>query len=136
METNSIILLNNSRLVRDMIRRVINKTPGLEIVAEVDDISDYSHIARQTDADWTIFLFDPDNKFPSDIRQVLSHHTSMRLLAIAIDGSQVKMQWNEFHEISLNDKNLEELLLILKEDIHNRSKEGIIRENNYQRNAE
>jgi len=40
----------------------------------------------------------------------------MRLLVMAVDGSQVRIRWIEPHEIYLNDKSLEELLTILRQD--------------------
>lgn len=116
MGTQSIILLDNSRLVRDMFRRVIKKAPGLQIIAEVEDVSDFPNIARQTNADWTILLLDPDEEVPTIVEQTLNHQTSMRLLVMAVDGSQVRMRWIEPHEIYLNDKSLEELLTILRQD--------------------
>jgi DNA-binding NarL/FixJ family response regulator len=116
VDTQSIILLDNSRLVRDMLRRVINKAPGLKIVAEVEDLSEYPDIARQTSADWTILLLDPDEEVPAVVEEVLNRLTLMRLLVMAVDGSQVRMRWTEPHEKSLDDKNLEDLLTILRRD--------------------
>ena len=35
-----IILVNDSRLMRDMLKKVIKKSPGLEIVTELSDLAD------------------------------------------------------------------------------------------------
>jgi hypothetical protein len=109
-------LLDNSRLVRDLLRRVIDKAPGLQIVAEVDDLSDYPDVACQTRADWTILLLDPDEEVPEIVEQAINYQNSMRLLVMAVDGSQVRMRWIEPHEQSLDNKNLEDLLTILRRD--------------------
>lgn len=116
MKEQSIILLDKSRLVRSMLRRVIDKAPGLQIIAEVEDLSEYPDVARQTGADWTILLLDPDEEVPHIVEQVLYHQSSMRLLVMAIDGSQVRMRWFEPHEVVLSDKSLEDLLSILRTD--------------------
>lgn len=116
METQSIILLDNSPLVRGMLRRVIDKAPRLKIVAELDNFADYPTVAQQTNADWTILLLDPDESVPEIVEQVVNNHASMRLLVMAVDGSQVRMRWVEPREVSLDDKNLDDLLTILRRD--------------------
>lgn len=120
MKKKSIILVDNSPLVSGMLRRVIDDVGDLEIVAEVEDISQYPAIAQQTQAGWTILLLDPDEEVPQIVEQVLSQQPAMRLLVMSVDGSQVRMKWTEPHEISLNDRSLEELLGILQENQVNR----------------
>ena len=114
MATQSIILLNNSRLIRDMLRRVINKIQGLKLVAEVEKISDYPAIAQRVCADWTILLLDPEENIPVAVEQVIDHQSSMRLMAMAIDGSRVLVKYSGTNAMSLNDKSLLELLQILQ----------------------
>lgn len=114
MDKQSIILLDNSRLLRDMLKRVINKAPGLEIIAEVADLSEYPSVARRTNADWTILLLDLDEDVPDIVEQVIEHQHSMRLLIMDIDGSHVRMRWTEPHERSLDGKSLDDLLAILQ----------------------
>lgn len=126
MEIQSIILLDNSPLVRGMLKRVIDKAPGLKIVAEVDTFSEYPEVAQQTNADWTILLLDPDEVVPEIVERFVNNHASMRLLVMAVDGSQVRMRWVEPHEVSLDDKNLDDLLKILRrEEIEQIIKGGI-----------
>lgn len=120
MKKKSIILVDNSPLVSGMLRRVIDDVGDLEIVAEVEDISQYPAIAQQMQAGWTILLIDPDEEVPQIVEQVLSQQPAMRLLVMSVDGSQVRMKWIEPHEISLNDRSLEELLGILQENQVNR----------------
>lgn len=120
MKKKSIILVDNSPLVSGMLRRVIDDVGDLEIVAEVEDISQYPAIAKQMQAGWTILLIDPDEEVPQIVEQVLSRQPAMRLLVMSVDGSQVRMKWIEPHEISLNDRSLEELLGILQENHVNR----------------
>lgn len=119
MGKKSIILVDNSPLLSGMLRRVIDDVRDLEIVAEVEDISQYPEVAHRTKAGWTILLLDPDEEVPNIVEQVLNQQPSMRLLSMSIDGSQVKVKWTEPHEISLNDKSLEELLGILQENQFN-----------------
>lgn len=114
--TQSIILLHNSPLVRGMFRRIIDKRPGLRIVAEVENLTNYSEVVQRTGARWTILLLDPGEEVPDIVEKVLNDHPTMRLLAMAVDGSQVRMKWIEPHEELLVDSSLEDLLNILSDE--------------------
>lgn len=111
--TQSIILLDRSPLVRGMLRRIINKQPGLRIVAEVDDYSCYREAVLSTEAEWTILVLDPGEDIPEIIDQVLGDRPSMRLLVMAIDGSQVRLKWIEPHDEILADASLDDLFAII-----------------------
>ena len=112
--TQSIILLNNAHLVRDMLCRVINKAQDLRVVADVEDVTDFPKIAQSVPADWTILLLDPEEKIPEFVVQVIDHQSGMRLMVMAVDGSQVMVKNSGSNAKLLNDKNLLELLQILR----------------------
>jgi DNA-binding NarL/FixJ family response regulator len=116
MATQRIIIVNNARLMGEMLKRVINKTPGLEIVSEVDELAELPDTLRRTEADWAIVLLDPDEGIPKLVEQIISEQTSMRFLLMGVDGSHARMMWNEPHEVPLDEKNLLELLAILRTD--------------------
>jgi hypothetical protein len=97
-----------------MLRRVIDKASGLKIVANIDELTEFPEVARQTNADWTILLLEPDEEVPEIVEQALNNQSSMRLLVMAVDGSQVSMKWTGPHEKPLTDKSLEDLLTILR----------------------
>ena len=114
MATQRIILVNNARLMHEMLKRVIDKSPGLEIVSEVDELIELPDTLRSTEADWAIVLLDPDEGIPELVEQIISEQTSMRFLLMGVDGSHARMMWNEPHEVPLDEKNLLELLAILR----------------------
>jgi hypothetical protein len=116
MTTNKIILANSSRLVRDMLKRVIGKTAGLEIVLEVEDLTEFPKKVRQAEADWAIVLLSPGEKVPDMVEQVIREQPSMRFLLMNVDGSHARMKWNEPHEVPLDEKNLGELLELLRQE--------------------
>ena len=114
MAIQRIVLVNNSRLMHEMIKRVIDKSPDLEIVSEVDKLAELPDTLRRTEADWAIVLLDPDEGIPELVDQIISEQTSMRFLLMGVDGSHARMKWNEPHDIPLDEKNLLELLAILR----------------------
>lgn len=116
MTTHKIILASNSRLVRDMLRIVIGKTTGLEVVMEIEDLGEFPESIKQTKADWAIVLITPDEKVPDIVEQVIRENQSMRFLLMGVDGSHARMKWSEPHEVPLDEKNLSELLEILSQE--------------------
>jgi two-component SAPR family response regulator len=111
-----IILVNNSRLMRDMLKRVISKTAGLEIVSDLDDLAEFPKTVKKIEADWAIVLLPPDEGVPDLVEQVINEQPSMRFLLMGVDGSHARIKWNEPHEVPLDKKNLQELLALLRTD--------------------
>lgn len=116
MSTKRIILANSSRLVRDMLKKAINKTPGLELVSNIENLADFPNVLRQVKADWAIVLLPPDERVPELVAKAINEHQSMRFLLMGVDGSHARMMWNEPHEVALDKKNLQELLGLLRQD--------------------
>ena len=116
MKTKRIILANSSRLVRDMLEKAIRKTPGLELVSNIENLADFPEALRQTEADWAIVLLPPDEQIPDMVEKAINEHQSMRFLLMGVDGSHARMMWNEPHEVALDEKNLQELLGLLRQD--------------------
>jgi hypothetical protein len=111
-----IILVNSSRIVGDMLKKVIGKTPGLEIVSNIEDIAKLPEIVEQVEADWAIVLLPPDDQVPKIVQHVITEQISMRFLLMGVDGSHVRMMYNEPHEVPLDEKNLADLLELLRMD--------------------
>ena len=116
MAKQIIILVNNSRLMRDMLKRVISKTEGLEIVSDLDDLAEFPEAVKRMEADWAIVLLPPDEGIPGLVEQVINEQPSMRFLLMGVDGSHARIKWNEPHEVPLDKKNLQELLALLQTD--------------------
>lgn len=113
-----IVIGNHSRLVRGMLEKVIRKTPGLEIIANVNDLAELPEVLERVDADWGIILLPPNGKVPNLVKKVVREQGSMRFLLMGVDGSHVRLMYNEPHEVTLDDKNLQDLLdLLLKNQI-------------------
>jgi DNA-binding NarL/FixJ family response regulator len=111
-----IILANSSRLVRGMLERAIKKTPGLELVTNIENLTEFPEILRRTKADWAIVLLPPNEQIPDLVEKAINEHHSMRFLLMGVDGSHARMMWNAPHEVALNEKNLGELLELLRQD--------------------
>jgi hypothetical protein len=115
MEAHRVILANESLLLREMLECVINKVPDLEIVGHASDPARLPSLLKEIDAHWVIVSLLPDGKIPGVADSLLAEHPSLRVLAVAVDGSQVKAKWVEPHEKELGDLSLEELIAILED---------------------
>lgn len=105
-----IILANDSRLLREMLRRVLTRSPQLEIVAEIEDLHQLEFLLAQTRANWIIVSLTPEGEFPGTVRDLLRDHSTAHVLAIATDASTVKLLHMEPSERQVEVYSAEEIL--------------------------
>jgi chemotaxis response regulator CheB len=116
MKIRRILLVTEPRLLREMVERVIEKAPGLQVVGEIDDMTDLVPMIEETGADWLVVFLAPDEELPAGVQELLTSHPSVRVLVFASDGSQIEMKWVEFHAKALDRINLEELISVLSNE--------------------
>lgn len=116
MEPHRIILAGVPRFLREMLARAFEQAPGLWVVGEVAEMSQLSSAIERTGAQWIVVSLPPDGKMPPTITPLLAAHPSVRVLGVTNDGSQIKMQWVEPHEQTLESLSLDELIAILLAD--------------------
>ncbi|MEW5869606.1 MAG: hypothetical protein AB1894_10050 [Chloroflexota bacterium] len=108
-----IILTDGSRLLSEMLQRVIDKADGLQVASIVHDLYQLDKVIEQTQADWIILSLAPGDVIPELVDQIIRKRP-VRFLAVAYDGSQIKMRWLETHEKSLNNLSLDDLISVLQ----------------------
>jgi DNA-binding NarL/FixJ family response regulator len=114
MPEQRIVLANGSRLLREMLKRILFKSENLEVVREVTDQKELPAAIEQSDPEWVIVSLSFDNGVPSWVDNYLAVHPSVRFMAVATDGSKVKMKWLEIHEQELNGLSLGDLIHVLE----------------------
>lgn len=114
MTEQRIVLANTSRLLRDMLKRILRKTSDLKLLGEITDHRELSDLISNSDPGWIILSLPYDHVIPAWVESYLSEHPSVRCMAIASDGSKIKMKWLEIHEKELNGLSLHDLLRILR----------------------
>ena len=113
MQPSRIILANGSRFLHEVLKRVIKKIPDLQVVGEITDLARLSSTITETEAEWVIVSLPPDGKMPELVDSALAAHSSVRFLAMATDGSQVRIKWLESREEALDNLSLDELFAVL-----------------------
>jgi len=111
-----IILANGSRLLRDMLSRILLKTEHLKVVQEITDRDNLSAGLEQQDADWVIMSLPVDNQIPAWTDSFIRKHPLIKIVALSSDGSWIKLKWLESREEDLNDLSLKELFHILEDN--------------------
>ena len=111
-----IVLVDGSRLLRGMLKRAIERDLQLYVVAEVDKMEKFPSVIQHANADWIFLMIPPGKTIPEIIDHTLQEHPELRLLVMSTDGSRVRMRWIETHETSLDQKNLKEIMNILREN--------------------
>jgi len=116
MFTKRIILADGSRLLREMLHRVLYKADNLEVVQEVTNYEDLPSAIEQFDPEWVIMSLPSDHIIPDWVDIYIANRPSIRFLAVSTDGSKIKMKWLEPHEEDLGDLSLKDLIHILERD--------------------
>lgn len=114
MSEQRIVLASGSRLLRDMLKRILFKSDQLEVVREVSDQKELPAVIERTHPEWVILSLAYDDRLPAWVDGFIATHPSVRFMALAADGSKIKMKWLEIHEQELNGLSLSELLQILE----------------------
>ena len=113
MAEQRIILANSSRLLREMLNRILLKTDNLKVVREITDHTTLPTAIKETDAEWIVMSLPVDGKMPEWVVPYMVNHPYVRFMAVANDGSWVKTRWLESHEEDLDNFSLIDFIHIL-----------------------
>lgn len=113
MPEQRIILANGSRLLHEMLNRILVKTKNLEIVREITDHRKLPTALEKSDAEWVIMSLPVEGALPEWTDTYMVEHPDVRFMAVAADGSWVKTKWIESHEEELDNLSLKDLIHIL-----------------------
>jgi DNA-binding NarL/FixJ family response regulator len=114
MSEQRIVLANGSRLLRDMLKRILYKSDHFDEIREVTDQRELPSVIEHTQPEWVILSLSFDNGIPAWVDSFMVSHPSVRFMALAADGSKIKMKWLEIHEQELNGASLNDLIQILE----------------------
>lgn len=95
MSSHRIVLANEARFMRTALRRLLDKSDRLQVVAEVDDLDKISAAVERTQADWLLVSLPEENGLPNEILAALENFPDLRVLAVSQDGSRTRVEWLE-----------------------------------------
>lgn len=107
MHEQRIVPANSSRLLSDMLKRIIDKSSNLELLKAITDPRDLPAVIENSDPAWVIVSLSCDNVIPAWVDEYMAQHPSVRCMAVSSDASKIKMKWLETHEQELNGLSLQ-----------------------------
>ena len=113
MSAQRIILVNCSRLLRDMLLTVMYRADHLKMVQQVDSYETLPAAIETSEAEWVVMPLLPDKNIPGWVDHYIAKHPSMRFLAIFLGSNKVKLKWLGYEE-DLEDLSLTGLIHILE----------------------
>ena len=116
MQRKRIILANDTHFFRDAFRRVIEKNSGLQVIRDVKDFADLSSAVQETHADWVIVSLPNDGKISKPIEKIFIENPFIHLLAVAEDGSRIRVEWMEHKEKEMENLSLYDLIELFESD--------------------
>lgn len=121
METIRIVLANKSCLLRDLLKRSINKIEGLQIVGETKNIEDLSRLVEGKQAEWAIVTLAEDDQVPETFDSLLSRKQDLSLMAMKDSGERIKIRRMEIQEESYQKFSLADLGGLLLDQVNTSS---------------
>jgi len=116
--TKRVILANGSRLVREMLHRVIDRSEQLEVVAEVPDHEDLPFSIERYEPEWVILSLPYGNPVRRWIDACMVDHPEVRFVFLSPHQNHIKMKWQMSCDEDYSDLSLKEFIHILEKDWH------------------
>jgi DNA-binding NarL/FixJ family response regulator len=112
MGPQQIILANEPRLLRKLLRRVFEKVPGLRVVGEVANLDELPEAVEQANPQWMVVSLWQPGGLPGAIKAILSEHPSIHVIGMDANGSAIAIKRAGSKETPLRNLSLDDLLSI------------------------
>lgn len=117
MSTKRVILVNGSRLLREMLHRVINKADHLEVVQEVPNHEELPFAIERFDPAWVIVSLPFSNHMQDWVNNCVANYPSVRFIFLSPDNRSIKMKWQTSFEEDLTNLSLGDFIQFLEKDL-------------------
>lgn len=112
-----VILANEPRMLREMLQRALDSTPGFIVVDQNADLHQLSDLLQQVQLDWLVVSLGTEGEIAREALAWLKRSPSLSLLALAADGARgevfIKTGGHEVLKFSLLEMTLTTLVSIL-----------------------
>jgi hypothetical protein len=112
MEESRVILANEPKLLRGMLRRALGRSPGLQVVSEVPEPAHLGPMFDGSDVQWLVTPIWPEARIPRVLRSMLAQYSSLKILGIAVDGSRARVVGGKSREETWDEPSLDDLVSI------------------------
>jgi DNA-binding NarL/FixJ family response regulator len=117
MSRKRIILANDSRLLREMLHRVLDKAAHLEVVQELLNYEDLPSAIRRHDPEWVILSAHYDKDAQRWIDACMADYASVRFIFLSPMDSTLRIKGQTEYEEHLTNLSLKGFIGILEKDL-------------------
>ena len=117
MSTKRVILANSSRLLREMLHRVINKADNLEVVQDIPDQEDLSSAIARLNPEWVVASLPYKEGDQSWIDTCMAQYPNVRFVLFSGGNKSIKMKWQTSYEEDLTNMSLKDFIRVLEKDL-------------------
>ena len=115
--TKRVILAEGSRLLREMLHRVIDKADHLQVVEEVSKPEELPSAIERFAPAWVIVSEPYSNHVHSWVGSCLADHPFVRFIFLSPHQNHIKIKWQMSCEEDYPDLSLREFIHILEKDL-------------------
>jgi DNA-binding NarL/FixJ family response regulator len=115
METYRIVLATQAHLLHGMLKQVLEKAPGLEVVGETEQTDEIIDLVEKIHPNWVIVSLPPNDEIPQSLIELLTKEPMMAVMAISDDATRFKVKWPDQPEAIFAGVSLETMISILNE---------------------
>ena len=117
MSIKRVILANNSRLLLEMFRRVIDKAEHLEVVHEVINKEELPFAMQRFCPEWVIISLPIPHSVLDWIGAIMQNDSSVRFIFLSPENRCITMKWQMASEEDLSNLSLKEFIFLLEKDL-------------------
>jgi chemotaxis response regulator CheB len=117
MSRKRVILANDSRLLREMLHRVIDKAEHLQVVQEIASDEDLPSAIEQFTPEWVILSDPSDRNAWHRIETCMASYPAVRFIFLSPERNSIKLRWQTAYEEDLTNLSLQGFIDILEKDL-------------------
>jgi len=114
MDEIRVVLGNQTRLLRDLLRRSIQKIENIKIVGETQRVENLPAVVKDKRADWVILSLPRDESVPDVFHDLAALEEELSVMAISNTGCKVIIRRIEVQEESYQKFSLKDLGAVLR----------------------
>ncbi len=118
MESKRVILAGGSRLLRDLLRRALQKNSGIETVRDLDSYQQLASVVTETGADYVFVIIRPGDELSENLKaELFSSKAELKIVGLWVDGSHLRLEWLAHEQKDFTGSTMDELTHFLLEEL-------------------
>lgn len=114
MDEIRVVLGNQTRLLRDLLRRSIQKIENIKIVGETQRVEKLPAVAKDKQADWVILSLPQGESVPEVFHDLAALEEELSVMAISNTGDKIIIRRIEVQEENYQKFSLKDLGAVLR----------------------